>query len=107
MQTYKKAIVYPGPRLNLVLGPNGMVSVASVLAEPIQRIGRLQSMAGSHGRRTFTGSGKSSIVCAVGLALCATSKVRSCLTECTNVFPQRAVQGNICPRYQPGCHYWL
>lgn len=24
MQTYKKAIVYPGPRLNLVLGPNGM-----------------------------------------------------------------------------------
>lgn len=24
VQTYKKAIVYPGPRLNLVLGPNGM-----------------------------------------------------------------------------------
>lgn len=24
LQTYKEAIVYPGPRLNLVLGPNGM-----------------------------------------------------------------------------------
>lgn len=22
-QTYKEAIVYPGPRLNLVIGPNG------------------------------------------------------------------------------------
>jgi hypothetical protein len=29
MQTYKDATVYPGPRLNLVLGPNGAIFLVS------------------------------------------------------------------------------
>lgn len=31
MQTYKNAMVYPGPRLNLVLGPNGAQPMLSAL----------------------------------------------------------------------------
>jgi hypothetical protein len=101
LQTYAKATVYPGPRLNLVLGPNGAAShpraYAVAAQPPAWRMPMPAASDEQHGSdhrsvwhcirsvalivNLHAGSGKSSIVCAVGLALCASSKARpSCLS---------------------------
>ena len=70
-QTYKDAILEPGPRLNLVLGPNGKCMQCGQVLVCLTHCWYNKLFTGDD-----TGTGKSSFVCALCLGLAGGTTVR-------------------------------
>lgn len=73
LQTYKDAILEPGPRLNLVLGPNGEYRLC---CSP-SHVSLSQYISHANVLELVAGTGKSSFVCALCLGLAGSTTVSS------------------------------
>ncbi len=76
LQTYGEITFAPGPRLNLILGPNGAAFEAQVHPVGYQAH---ETVAEFH--NVCAGTGKSSLVCALCVGLGGAPKVRACKDE--------------------------
>lgn len=118
MQTYKHAVIEPGPKLNLVLGPNGGCCRAHALPRSAARVLpaclvrkelRLVPPLPGHlnlvlppSWLTHAGTGKSSLVCAICVGLAGRTNLLGRAEDVSSFVRKGSQVRLLAPVYMPG-----